>query len=204
MRNQVNIVLIWIIGLGITSCVVLSNNELVGWDKYVDAAEGVFYHVGKDNQVSYEGKSSGYLTSDNGGEDDFGSLMQSCSAKEFSGHKVNFSAYIKTSDVEQGAGLWFRVDDAEGNVLSFENMQSRPIIGTTDWKKYNIVLDVPNKSARLLYGVLLYQTGMVWIDKVSFSKIEPLKSDTSEIIAFSEEIKVNKKPFNLGFEDSIK
>jgi len=48
--------------------------------------------------------------------------------------------------------------------LGFDNMNNRPIKGTTDWKRYSIVLDVPEESGDLVYGILLDGTGQVWID----------------------------------------
>lgn len=42
-----------------------------------------------------------------------------------------------------GGGLWFRVDGTTGKSLSFDNMQDRAVKGTTEWARYEIVLDVP-------------------------------------------------------------
>ena len=201
MCRFVNLILGLIISLMVVSCVKLDNN-LEGWGKYVDADKDVIYHIGIDKEVRFNGDVSAYLSSENGGEDDFGTLMQACWAKEFSGHKVRLSAFVKTSEVTAWAGLWFRIDDVEGNTINFENMLDRPIKGTTDWKEYSILLDVPNNSARLLYGVLLYGTGNVWLDKVSIQKTELIKPDTTKVLEFNANIEGYKEPINLDFEKS--
>ena len=41
-----------------------------------------------------------------------------------------------------------RVDGGDGQILSFDNMHSRPIKGTKDWKQYQITLDVPDGAAK--------------------------------------------------------
>jgi hypothetical protein len=67
--------------------------------------------------------------------------------------------------VAQGAGLWLRADDADGNMLSaFDNMMLRPIHGTTSWTKYNIDYPLPSKTVWLNYGILLHGRGMMWAD----------------------------------------
>ncbi len=50
--------------------------------------------------------------------------------------------------------------------ISFDNMQSRPIKGTVDWRKYEIVLDVPQQTAGIYFGVLLAGSGGVWLSNV--------------------------------------
>ena len=80
----------------------------------------------------------------------FGALSQFIRADDYRGKRVRFSAYVKTHDVSaasSGAGLWMRVD-GNGGILAFDNMQNRPIMGTTDWKLVSVVLDVPNDASR--------------------------------------------------------
>ena len=67
------------------------------------------------------------------------------------------------------AGLWMRVDGmGKDEMLSFDNMQNRPITGTTEWKKYEIILPVPESASNLAYGALLDGTGQIWFDNFTF------------------------------------
>jgi hypothetical protein len=101
--------------------------------------------------------------------DDFGTLMQSVSAPPFGGKRARFSAAVRVRDVVGWAGLWLRVDGADGKRLAFDNMQNRPIVGTSDWKTYDVVLDVPVAADRIALGVLLVGKGQVWMDSVSLT-----------------------------------
>jgi hypothetical protein len=59
------------------------------------------------------------------------------------------------------AQLWMRIDGQNGQVLGFDNMDSRAITGTKSWEKYSIVLDVPPASAAISFGFLLAGQGEV-------------------------------------------
>jgi hypothetical protein len=71
---------------------------------------------------------------------DFGSVVQTISARRYAGKRLRFAAEVKSADIIGSAGLWMRVDGQNREVLAFDNMQSRPITGTTDWRQYSIVL----------------------------------------------------------------
>ena len=50
-------------------------------------------------------------------------------------------------------------------------MQQRAIKGTTDWTRYEIVLDVPDEAQRLAFGILLAGGGQVWMDDLKFEVV---------------------------------
>ena len=87
------------------------------------------------------------------------------------GKGIRLTAYVKTANVkDRYVGLWMRVDGAGNQMLSFDNMEGRPIIGTTDWQQYEIILDVPENSEYINYGILLVGTGEAWVDGL---RLEP-------------------------------
>jgi hypothetical protein len=146
----------------------------------------------------YQGKSSGYIKSINEAPTGFGTLMQMCQANEFRGKRVRLSAYVKAKDIEKWAGVWFRIDGPENKALGFDNMQDRPIKGTNDWKKYEIVLDVPEASVYLAFGILLEGKGQAWIDAI---KLEPVSKDVPTTKPSPEKEPIYpEKPLNLDFE----
>ena len=59
-----------------------------------------------------------------------------------------------------------RVDDSPQTV-EFDNMQDRPLKGTGGWKKFEVVLDVPQDASGIFFlrscffGVLLDNAGEV-------------------------------------------
>ncbi len=125
------------------------------------------YRIDTDETVVYNGEASGYIMSIGDRAQGFGTLMQRFRADEYRGHQVRMSAYVKTEGVTGWAGLWMRVDGPEG-VLSFDNMGDRPIHGTTEWTLYEVILDVPEESINISFGVLVEGPGQVWVDDFQF------------------------------------
>ena len=99
--------------------------------------------------------------------------MQNMKPEKFLGKRVRLTGYLKSKDVVEWTGFWFRVDQAGSQQsLSFDNMYNRQIKGTTDWKKYEIVLDVPDNASNIAFGALLDGTGQIWVDNVNFEMVD--------------------------------
>ena len=64
-----------------------------------------------------------------------------------------------------------RVDGPQG-VLAFDNMQSRPIKGTADWKPCEVVLEVPGGATAIWFGLLLSGPGQVWFDDLQVEAVD--------------------------------
>ncbi len=135
------------------------------------------YVMELDSSEAFLGSSSAKIMSKDKRTSGFGTLMQSCSAKNYIGKKIKLSGYVKTTDVKKWSGLWLRVDGPRHNqVLSFDNMRNRAIKGTTDWTKYEIVLDVPDKATTLNFGALIKGGGTLWFDNLEIEILEDLES----------------------------
>jgi hypothetical protein len=129
------------------------------------------YKMSVDRTVVHSGKASALLksvVSESGG---FGTLMQTFKADAFRGKRVLMSGYARSQAVKDWAGLWMRVDGPRGEPLGFDNMQDRAVKGTSDWQKYEIVLDVPESAQEIAFGLLLTGTGQVWMDDLDFSVV---------------------------------
>ncbi len=103
---------------------------LIGWS--LSGSQPADYEVGIDRTVAHSGQASGYIMSRPYQRTGFGTLMQMCQAGQYLGQRVRMSAYVKTRAVKAFSTLWMRVDGEDGKLLSFDNMQNRPIKGTTD------------------------------------------------------------------------
>jgi hypothetical protein len=115
---------------------------------------------------------------------------------KYLGKRVKMTGYMKSEEVNGWAGLWFRVDGKEsGKSLAFDNMYDRKITGTTEWKQYEIVLDVPAEATRLAYGALLGGTGTVWFDDINFEIV------TDKVHATNKDVNTPEAPTNLGFDN---
>lgn len=130
----------------------------------------------------------------------FGTLSQYCSADQYLGKRVRMTGYLKSENVKNWAGMWFRVDDSKQKdiSLSFDNMSDRPIKNTTDWKKYEIVLDVPQEAGAMAFGVLLGGSGKVWISGISFEVVDQSVPTTNMV---KERASLPQGPVNLDFAE---
>lgn len=93
--------------------------------------------------------------------DGFGTLMQMIAADDYRGSRFRFSGYLRTGNADRSQ-MWMRVDGPNHQALAFDNMDSRPVTGTTGWRRYDIVLNVPQNSVDVAFGFLLAGRGEVW------------------------------------------
>jgi len=99
--------------------------------------------------------------------------MQEFAPSKHLGKRLQMTMWTKTDDVDGFVAPWMRVDGAggSGKPLCFDNMCERRVKGTTGWTKHQIVLDVPNDSVNIAFGVILSGKGKVWIDDIAFEEV---------------------------------
>jgi hypothetical protein len=170
---------------------------------------GPEYELAIDKSVAHQGKQSGRVSYVGTGEPEkpgFGTLTQGISPDPFRGKRVRYSGYVRTKNVAGSAGLWMRVDGSEqGRSLSFDNMMDRGIVGTSDWKKYEIVLDVPKEATAIYFGMLVSGKGTAWVDDLHFEKVapdtpvtDPNKRETAGNMDFEATFSGNRFPPSWG------
>lgn len=184
-----------------TAITILTSNDANAQsidDWFISGSKKENYNIGLDKSIYKSGGISAFIQSNENETSikGFGTLMQTCSAENYLGKRIKMTAYIKTEDVVNRAGMWLRVDSKEPReTLSFDNMSKRPIKGNTNWTKYEIILDVPENSERLNFGILVNGTGKAWIDDINFEVVDKVKTSTTEI----KKKKIPSKPMNLDF-----
>ncbi len=177
-----------------------------GWRIRGDAPEK--YEMGIDKGAGQSGKNAATIKSIDESISGFGTLLQNCLPDSFLGKRVKMSGYVKTKEVANWAGLWLRIDTKTvAYRVGFDNMHDgktdRSIKGTTDWKKYEIVLDVPHNACNLAYGALIDGTGQIWFDNLKFEAVDitipttgvPMGLDSAQNVSHL------KEPYNLDFEE---
>jgi len=156
------------------------------------------YEVGIDRKVFNEGKASAYIRSKVDSPKGFGTIVQTFDAENYLGKRVRMSALARADEIKGWAGLWMRVD-GEGDEnfgLSFDNMHDRPSKGTQDWRRYSIVLDVPNRSKSISFGILFQGMGHAWVDDFRFDIVGKDVPTTGQKI----ESRLPDEPLSPGFE----
>lgn len=157
------------------------------------------YEMGIDKTAGQDGKNAATIKSIDKKIDGFGTLMQQCKPDKFLGKRVKMTGYVKSENVTDWAGLWLRVDQAGSQQsLSFDNMQDRAVKGTTGWKKYEIVLDVPTNASLIAYGALISGEGQIWFDTITFEVVDNSVKTTGSINGAQSNTQL--EPSNLDFE----
>ncbi|EDP70933.1 peptidase S41 [Flavobacteriales bacterium ALC-1] len=134
---------------------ILNGDKSKGWNVFGDGSHKVSF----DKENTQSGSVSGSIESTIDGNG-FKALAYKIPA-DFGGKKIKLTGYLKTENVSGGhAGLWLRIDPDIG----FDNMRSRKIQGSNEWKKYEIELDYNNKAKTIVFGGLLVGSGRIWVD----------------------------------------
>jgi hypothetical protein len=123
-------------------------------------------------EEKYNGHNVYFLKSNGVPVGEVGTLMKNIDPGEYKDKRIRVSAFIKYENIEDWAGMWMRVDSyLQGKMLGFDNMYSRPIKGSGDWQKYEIVLDIPDYSAGIVYGLLITGNGEMWMTEPWFEVV---------------------------------
>lgn len=184
----------YIAALLLAGATLVSYDLPKGWFKA--GSEPDKYEMGIDRGAGVNGGNAAIIKSDGKKIKGFGTLMQNSQPGKYLGKKVKMSGYLKSEDIDGWAGLWFRVDGKDrGESLSFDNMHDRAVKGTTAWKKFEIILDVPKEATNLAYGALLAGTGTLWFDDIQFDIVEDNVKSTNIDMAKPE------APTNLQFDN---
>ena len=163
-----------------------------GW--FAAGSKPADYDMSTDPAAAYMGLPSVRLKSTKPEINGFGTLMQSIGAEQYLGKRIRFSAFVRSENVAEWAGLWVRVDKGKDSV-AFDNMQQRSIKGTSEWKNYQVVLDVPEDATGISFGILLSGIGSALINGGKFEVVDRSVPTTGSAYA-----KPAAGPKNLTFE----
>lgn len=143
------------------------------------AAGGPGYDVSLDSVVVRSGGLSLRMSKVASGT--LANAAQSLDADVFRGQRVVLSGYIRTQRVDTGyAGLWLRLDAADGEMLFLDNMADSGPRGTTDWARFEVAGVVDADVDRVVFGALLPGSGTAWFDDLSLESAPPSPpSDTA-------------------------
>ena len=154
-----------------------SSQSPKGWSR--TGAHRENYYLTADSKVRHGGRASATLISKNAASSDgFGSMKQEIKADDYRGKRLRYSGFVKTEIGDQHAALWMRVEGDAGKILAFDNMDSsRPVKKANGWKRYEIVLDIPDDALFIALGALFEGKGQIWVDDL---KLETVGQDTGK------------------------
>jgi hypothetical protein len=138
-----------------------NSSTSVGANWYLTGDSPTYYQSGLDGYS--------YIKARSDSAPGFAALMQTALPNKYQGKRIRFSAKVKTDNVGK-AQLWLRVDQPDGT-KQIDNMGNRPIMGTTDWARYECIMDVPAGSSNIAFGLILTTSGKAWIDDATIEEV---------------------------------
>jgi hypothetical protein len=133
------------------------------------------YRVALVHDVTHTGSTAGLIENSSAGPADFtimsrgetavrlATINQVIRADNYRGQRIRLFAFVKTEKIEQMGCIWMRFDD-DSRMLLIDEMDDRPITGTRDWTRYEIIMDVPKDAVRIVIGGALRGQGKIWVD----------------------------------------
>ncbi len=115
------------------------------------------------------------------------------------------TAFIKTSALDERAGLWCQVRDRNGRKIDFQNFEMQNILveGTADWKKYTLRVIVDTNAVNLVLGGYLEGNGTAWFDDFAVEDSPPAATGYSdEVGRMMEQVKDLVREYSI-FSDSL-
>jgi len=153
------------------------------------------YEFGTDMAQSADGTKSAFIKSKPEAKSKgFGTLMQMFAADDYRGGRWKLSARMRTADAGK-AQLWMRVDGPDKKMNAFDNMDDRPVTGDSEWRTYEIVLDVAPDSIAVAFGFFLFGDGQVWADDFKLERV------TTAVAVTGKAAQKARNPTNLDFDE---
>ena len=163
-----------------------------GWELF--SSKPGIYNAGIEN---IDGKTAACLVSEKVVKSAWGCInMKAFKADKYCGKRMRFSADVKTKDATGGVMLRFiEVSDSSGFYkYNFDNMRQRPIKGTTDWKNYNLVIDIPKGSISIVIAMDMDSTGKAWIANLKLEEVDTTIALTGKTSRENKWIVLGKNP----------
>jgi hypothetical protein len=130
------------------------------------------YEMG-GNPFDKKNQDIAFIKSKNDLAQGFAGYATSLATKDFPDTRIKLSCDLKLIDVANQASVWMRVDGKDNSVLGFDNLQTRPPAKDIDgWQHHYIVLDIPDESSRLLFGLLLAGKGELYVKNMALEAVD--------------------------------
>ena len=174
------------------------------------------YEVGLDRQTFYDGHSSVFLRRKRGEKEKkpvwrFLGLRQTFSAQDFRGKRVRLTGFLKTSHLKSNAFVTFKVHKKDKllnfgltqiSVLRQGIYQNRVSSGIEDWKKHEIVMDVPSNATSLMVTAHSWGgMGTLWCDAF---RLEVVGREISITNGFRREVRTEGRLLNPDFDPTLR
>jgi hypothetical protein len=148
------------------------DRSLEPW-KVIDQQYG--YRAAVDTQVAHGGVASGHVTALGATATVSMFVSQGVKADEYRGKRVRFSAWLRARNAGMSAGMGavlFLRAEGNGAALASYSTGNRPVGGNSEWKKKQIVLDIPATAVGLAFGFGMGGPGEMWMDDAMLEVVD--------------------------------
>lgn len=87
-------------------------------------------------------------------------------AEPFLNKRIRLVGFCRSANVSKRAGLLVRTERRNGTYITLDNMVDRPLVGTADWQRCELVIDVPSDTDSIWIGAQLRGSGQVWFKEL--------------------------------------
>ena len=154
-----------------------------------------YYESGRDYNIKNSGSYSAFISSRTSTPKGTGEVWQAVGHCYFTNKKAKLSVFLKTLNVTGKAGIIFRVITPTKVIR--DQMQGREITGSTPWKEYYSIIEIPENCVQMSIGFILEGSGTVYADDFKISKASSKIKASSSVEVIKN---VRTKLENLGFE----
>jgi RNA polymerase sigma factor (sigma-70 family) len=128
------------------------------------------FNWGKDPAVQRNGHPAWFIDAANALPGQFAYFdSNNRHAENLAGKRLRYTVWLKCENVIPPSGITFRIMRPG---LVAPRYGKPGLIGTKDWQKYEMVLDVNDKAAWICPGVKIQSSGKVWIDEPKVEVVE--------------------------------
>ena len=140
-----------------------------GWE--ISGTDRKSYRLARDTGTTTSGKASARLEWI-GGDRKFGYLAQAASAERYRGKRVRLLGFVKGEAIGGRGDFWLRVQaaDSPGDGPGLGGGSCR-LHATFDFKRCEIVFDVPKAGESIELGIGLDGPGTIWPDDVKLEAV---------------------------------
>jgi len=142
---------------------------ILGWE--ISGTDRKSYRLVRDTATTTSGKASARLEWI-GGDRKFGYLAQAASAERYRGKRVRLLGFVKGEAIGGRGDFWLRVQaaDSPGDGPGLGGGSCR-LHATFDFKRCEIVFDVPKAGESIELGIGLDGPGTIWPDDVKLEAV---------------------------------
>jgi hypothetical protein len=145
----------------------------LGWDLKSTKLGAAGYRLVREDKVVKKGQFALRISQDSSANEPTLGIATYILNGPFSGRKLVLSGWLKGARISPSgfAGLLVRSENAEGQVLAFDNMEKRQINGSFEWEQFGTQIPLLGSVQRVVIGVVLKGRGVLWADELSW-KVE--------------------------------